>query len=97
MKPTKEEIKTEKTWEESLNIKQRFPWANEEQQKHIMAEIKFQRQQSTKDLSKTIEEIIEVLVLLEKNQNDIINFICGKDCPLTNRKQKNILKKGRKV
>jgi len=32
-------------WEKSLNIKERFIWATEEQQKHIFAEVKHQRLQ----------------------------------------------------
>jgi len=34
-----------KDWEKSLNIKQRFPFLTEEQERHILGEIRYQREQ----------------------------------------------------
>ena len=52
---TKETKKTTEGWEKSLNIDARFSWATEEQRRHILAEIKFQRDQA---LSQREEEIM---------------------------------------
>ena len=41
-------------WEKSLNITERFAWANENQQKHILGEIKYQREQGGYEALQTI-------------------------------------------
>ena len=55
----------ENNWEESLNIDVRFSWATEEQKKHILVELRFQRETAKQEEKERIILAIRKTLVVE--------------------------------